>query len=135
MVEDHSKLAALLRRAASQTIPEDEFWTEFNALSERLKDPVVEVALESATHYWGNFHKRSIFLFPLKPNRGQLEQGRNELNLIAYGLEAGWELPEFGEEIEGHLIQLAAGLAFALFKEWAITDAGSECPSVTGLIR
>jgi len=100
MVEDRIKLAALLRRAAAHTIPEDEFWTEFNALSERFKEPVVEVALESATHYWGNFHKRSIFLFRLKPNRGQLEQGRNELNLIADGLEAGWELPELEEKLK-----------------------------------
>ena len=52
MVEDHNKLAALLRRVVSQTIPEDEFWTEFNALSKRIKEPVVQVALESATHYW-----------------------------------------------------------------------------------
>jgi hypothetical protein len=73
MVKDRNKLATLLRRAAAQAIPESEFWAEFNVLSERIKEPVVEVASESATHYWGNFHKRSIFLFRLKPNRGQLE--------------------------------------------------------------
>jgi hypothetical protein len=100
MVEDCNELAALLRRAAAQTIPESEFWAEFNVLSERIKDPVVEVALESATHYWGNFHQRSIFfLIPLKPKRGQLEQGKNELNLIADGLEAGWELPVLEEKL------------------------------------
>ena len=93
MVEERKQLAALLRRAAAQTIPEDEFWAEFNALSLRLKEPVVEVALESATHYWGNFHARSIFfLIPVRPDRGMFEQGRDELNLIADALDAGWEL-------------------------------------------
>lgn len=101
MVEERKQLAALLRRAAAQTIPEGEFWAGFNALSERIKEPVVEVALESATHYWGNFHKRSIFfLIPLKPKAGQLEQGKNELNLIAEGLEEGWELPALEERLK-----------------------------------
>jgi hypothetical protein len=101
MVEDRKQLAALLRRAAAQTIPESEFWAEFNALSQRIKEPVVEVALESATHYWGNFHERSIFfLIPLKPKRGQLEQGKNELNLIADGLDAGWELALLEEKLK-----------------------------------
>jgi hypothetical protein len=93
-LEDRNTLAALLKRAAAQTISESDFWAQFDALAERVKEPVVEVALESATHYWGNFHQRSILFFiPVKPNRGQLQQGRNELNLIAEALEAGWELP------------------------------------------
>jgi hypothetical protein len=101
MVEERKQLAVLLRRAAAQSIPEDEFWAEFNALSDRLKGPVVEVALESATHYWGNFHARSIFfLIPVKPNRGQLEQGMDELNLIADGLDAGWELSVLEEKLK-----------------------------------
>jgi len=93
-LEDRKNLAALLRRAAAQTIPEKDFWAAFKALSERVKEPVVDLAFESAGHYWGNFHGRSIFfLIPLQPNRGQLIQGRNELNLIAEALEGGWELP------------------------------------------
>jgi len=101
MLEERKQLAALLRRAAAQTIPEYDFWAQFNALSQRIKEPVVEVALESATHYWGNFHERSIFfLIPLKPKRGQLEQGKNELNLIADGLDAGWELPVLEEKLK-----------------------------------
>ena len=91
MMEDRQKLAALLREAAAQTISEGRFWADFNALCERIREPVVEVAMESAIHYWGAFHERSVFFFvPLKPNPGQVEQGRNELNLIAEGLEAGW---------------------------------------------
>jgi hypothetical protein len=101
MVNERKQLAVLLRKAAAQTISESEFWTEFKTLAPRLKGPVVEVALESATHYWGNFHKRSIFfLIPLKPKRGQLAQGTNELNLIADGLEAGWELPVLEEKLK-----------------------------------
>ncbi len=93
MAEAHKQLADLLRRTAARTVPESEFWTEFNALSQRNDDPVMQVALESATHYWGNFHQRSIFfLVPLKPDRDQIVQGKNELELIAEGLEAGWEL-------------------------------------------
>jgi len=99
LLSDRKQLAALLRRAAAQTIPEADFWTEFNALSERIEEPVVEVALESATHYWGTFHERSIFfLIPPKPKRGQLEQGKNELKLIADNLDAGWDLPVLEEK-------------------------------------
>ena len=99
-LDDRNRVAALLRRAAGQTIPETEFWAEVRALSERVNEPVLEIALESATHYWGNFHTRSIFLIPTKPNRGQLEQGRNELNLIAQALELGWELPMLEEKLK-----------------------------------
>jgi hypothetical protein len=99
--DDRNKLAALLRRAAEQSISETGFWAEFNVLSERIKEPVVEVALESATHYWGNFHPKSIlFLIPVEPSGEQLQQGRNELNLIAEALEAGWELPMLEEKLK-----------------------------------
>jgi hypothetical protein len=99
--DDRSKLAALLKRAAEQSIAESDFWAAFNILAERIKEPVVEAALESATHYWGNFHAKSIlFLIPVKPSGEQLQQGRNELNLIAEALEAGWELPMLEEKLK-----------------------------------
>jgi len=94
MVNDLNKLAILLKGAAEQTISEETFWAEFNALSKQTKNPIIDIALESATHYWGNFHRRSIFFFiPCKPNPGQLLQGKNELNLIADALEHRWDLP------------------------------------------
>jgi hypothetical protein len=100
-LNDRNDLATLLRRAATQTIPETDFWIEFKAISARVKDPVVEVASESAIHYWGNFHARSIFfLIPVKPDRGQVQQGKNELNLIADGLDAGWELTVIEEKLK-----------------------------------
>ena len=100
-LEDRSKLAALLRKAASQTILENDFWKEFNALSGRVNEPIVEIALETATHYWGNFHQRSIFfLIPVRPNPGQLGQGRNELSLIAEALESEWELRTLEEKLK-----------------------------------
>ena len=101
-LETRNMLAALLRNAAGRTISETEFWTELRAvLNNNTKDPIVQLAWESATHYWGNFHRKSIFFFiPLKPNRGQLEQGKNELNLIADGLEAGWEFPVLAAKLK-----------------------------------
>ncbi len=98
-LEDRRSLATLLRRAAAQTISESEFWAQFDALSARVKEPEVGIARDTAVHYWGNFHARNILLIPVKPNRGQLEQGRNELNLIAEGLEAGWELEVLEERL------------------------------------
>ena len=98
--EDRNKLVSILRRAARQAISEDEFWAEFNALSARADEPAVDLALESATHYWGNFHSRNILLIPVKPNRWELEQGRDELQLIADGLEADWPLPELERRLK-----------------------------------
>jgi hypothetical protein len=100
-LEDRNHLADLLKRAAAQTISEAEFWAQINALSERVTEPVIKVALESATHYWGNFHRSSVLFFiPAKPNRGQLEQGKNELNLIAEAVEAEWDLPHLEERLK-----------------------------------
>lgn len=99
-LEDRNRLAALLRRAAAQTISETQFWAEVRALSERVGDPVMELALETATHYWGNFHARSILLIPKKPNRGQLQQGKNEMDLIAQALESGWDFPILEEKLK-----------------------------------
>ncbi len=98
-LDDRNKLADLLRRAAAQTIPETEFWVEVKPLFERVEGPVLNVAWESAIHYWGNFHARNIFWIPKKPDRWQLENGRNELNLIAEALESGWELPVLREKL------------------------------------
>jgi hypothetical protein len=90
--DTQTKFAALLRAAAAQKVSEDDFWAQFKDLVDPSSDPIAGIAYETATHYWGNFHSRSIlFLIPRKPDRGQLEQGRNELNLIADALEN--ELP------------------------------------------
>ena len=91
---ERERLAVLLRKAAALTITESEFWPELKTFSERVKEPIVEVASESATHYWGNFHQRNILLIPVKPDNGQLEQGRNRLALIAQALEGDWALDE-----------------------------------------
>jgi hypothetical protein len=100
-LNDRRQLADLLRRAATLTVSEGDFWTEYYALRGRVSDSIVEVPLESATHYWGNFHQRSIFfLIPVRPDRFQLEQDRNELNLIAKGLEEGWEISVLEEKLK-----------------------------------
>ncbi len=82
-------LAALLRRAGAGNILEEEFWREWDRLADRMDDPAISVAFESAMHYWGNFHSRNILMVPVKPNPGQLEQGKNEMNLIADYLDEG----------------------------------------------
>ncbi len=95
-MEQHlkQKLATLLRAAATQTVPEREFWAQFKTLVDPAGEPVAGLAYESATHYWGNFHERNVFLIRVKPDRYQLVQGQNELNLIADALDNNWPLSE-----------------------------------------
>lgn len=88
--DTRTKFASLLRAAAAQTISEDEFWKEFNALVDSFADPIAGMAHETATHYWGNFHSKNVLFIPVKPNKYQVIQGQNELNLIAEGLEKAW---------------------------------------------
>lgn len=88
------KLAALLRAAATQTVPEKDFWVQFKNLVDPVGEPVAGLAYESAIHCWGNFHQRNLFLIRVKPDRHQLLQGQNELNLIADALDNNWPVPE-----------------------------------------
>ena len=93
-------LAGLLRSAAQQTIAETEFWDRFKALVDPAQDPIGAMALETSIHYWGNFHERNLLLIPVKPNRDQVQQGQEELNLIAEGLEQGWSPSELNEKLK-----------------------------------
>src|SRR5271156_2031044 len=97
--KDRDTLARLLRRAASQTIREAAFWAEFKALDEHTKEPIMSIALASATRYWQTFHhKRILFFIPAWPNAAELRQATDELKLIAAVLETGWQLPELAEK-------------------------------------
>ncbi len=97
--KDRDTLARLFRRAASQTMGEAAFWTEFNTLADHVKEPIMSVALASATRYWQTFHRRKILLFiPAKPDAAELRQATDELKLIAAVLETGWQLPELVEK-------------------------------------
>jgi hypothetical protein len=88
------KLAALLRAAATQTVPEKDFWAQFESLVDPVREPVAGLSYESAIHYWGNFHQRNLFLIRVKPDRLQLLQGQNEPNLIADGIDGNWPIEE-----------------------------------------
>lgn len=92
------KLAALLRSAASQAVSEDDFWDQFNGLA-NLGQPAAALAFESATHYWGNFHQRNLFLIRVKPDPNQVSQGQDELNLIADALDQDWPISELKEKL------------------------------------
>jgi hypothetical protein len=94
------KLAALLRAAAAQSVSEKDFWAQFKALADPVREPVAGFAYESATHYWGNFHARNLFLIRVKPDRYQLLQGQNELNLIADALEGNWPVSELQRKLK-----------------------------------
>jgi len=94
------KFAELLRAAASQTIPEEVFWTQFKSLYDAVRGDAAGFAMESATHYWGNFHARNLLLIPVKPDPEQLEQGRNELNLIAEAIENDWEPSKLEQKLK-----------------------------------
>jgi len=86
--------AHLLRAAAAQTISESDFWDEFNKLESTAKDPFASIANEAAIHFWGNFHERNLLLIRTKPNRYQVQQGKDQLSLIAEGLEGDWQVSE-----------------------------------------
>ena len=93
------ELADLLRSAAQQTVTEKESWDRFEALVDPAQDPIGAMALETSIHYWGNFHARNLLLIPVKPNRDQVQQGQEELNLIADGLEQGWSPSELEQKL------------------------------------
>jgi hypothetical protein len=86
--------ADLLRAAASQTISESDFWDNFNRLESSADDPIAKIAYETATHFWGNFHERNLLLMRSKPDRHQVQQGKEQLNLIAEGLAGDWPVSE-----------------------------------------
>jgi hypothetical protein len=71
------KLATLLRAAATKTVPEKDFCAQFKSLVDPVREPVANLAYESAIHYWGNFHQRNRFLIRVKPDRHQVQQGRS----------------------------------------------------------
>ena len=88
------QFADLLRAAAGQTISEQDFWDKFKKLELPAKDPFSRAAYETAIHFWGNFHERNLLLMRRKPDRHQVQQGKDELNLIAEGLEGDWPASE-----------------------------------------
>ena len=92
--ETKKRCANLLRAAASQTISESDFWDEFNKLESPAHDPLANIAYEAAIHFWGNFHARNLLLMRVKPDRHQVRQGQDQLNLIAEGLEGDWPVSD-----------------------------------------
>jgi hypothetical protein len=100
-LEQKKTMARLLREAASRTIEENLFWDQFKPLVGDFSDPIAGAAYESAVHYWGNFHERNLLLIKTKPDRWQLENGRNELNLIADALDENWSAPDLKRKLKG----------------------------------
>jgi hypothetical protein len=98
--DTQTKLAALLRAAAVRTVSEDDFWREFKTLIDPFADPVAGIAYETATHYWGNFHERNLLLMRSKPDRHQVKQGKEALNLIAEGLERDCPIEELKRKLD-----------------------------------
>jgi hypothetical protein len=94
------KFAALLRAAAGQTISEPDFWEQFKNLVEPVRDPIAGLAYESAIHYWGNFSARNLLFIRVKPDRYQVQQGQNELNLIATALDGNWSVSELKRKLK-----------------------------------
>lgn len=94
------RLAVLLRAAAAQTIPERDFWVQFKGLVDPFSDLIAGLAYESATHYWGNFHERNLFFIRVRPDRYQVLQGKNELNLIADALDNNWSVSDLKQKLK-----------------------------------
>ena len=99
-LEIRKNLSDLLRAAASQKISESEFWEKLKGLESPADDPVAKMAYETATHFWGNFHERNLLLVRSKADRHQVQQGKEQLNLIAEGLEQGWPLEELKHKLD-----------------------------------
>jgi hypothetical protein len=98
--DTRTKFAALLRAAATRTVPEEDFWEQFKALADPFGDPIAGIAHETATHYWGNFHSKNILFISVKPDKYQVMQGQNELNLIADGLEGDWSVSDLKRRLQ-----------------------------------
>ncbi len=94
------QFADLLRAAASQTVAEQDFWDKFGKLDLPAEDAFSRAAYQTAVHFWGNFHSRSLLLIKRKPNRHQVQQGKDELNLIAEGLERDWPASELKRRLD-----------------------------------
>ena len=99
-IDTHKELAELLRAAACQMVSESDFWNRFERLADPSNDPIAAVAHETATHYWGNFHSRNLLMMKTKPDRYQMQQGQEELNLLAEGLEGGWSVSELKRRLQ-----------------------------------
>jgi hypothetical protein len=99
-METKKNFANLLRAAASQTISEADFWEKFKNIEAPADDPMAKIAYENATHFWGNFHERSLLLTRSKPDRYQVQQGKAQLNLIAEGLDQDWPVEELKRKLD-----------------------------------
>jgi len=99
-LENLHLIARLLRDAAAQAISEDLFWQQFKVLIGDTPDSRVAAGYDEVVHYWGNFHERNLFLVPVKPDRGQLENGKAALNLIADALEGDWAVEELKKRLK-----------------------------------
>lgn len=98
-VSTRLEIANILRRAAHNTVPEQEFWQRFRDWSVNIKDGRIMIAWEQAEHYWNNFHQRNIFLFRVKPDAGQLYVGREALQLLAKAFEEDWSEERMEKEL------------------------------------
>jgi hypothetical protein len=99
-LEQKKLMAKLLREAALRTIEEKLFWEQFKPVVGDFSDPIAGLAYESAVHYWGNFHMRKLLLMRVSPNRYQLQQGQDELNLIADALDGDWPYSSLKEKLD-----------------------------------
>ena len=99
-LETKKHFADLLRAAGSQAISESDFWDKFNGLESPANDPIAKVAYETAIHFWGNFHERNLLLMRSEPDRHQVQQGKEQLNLIAEGLEGDWPVSELRRRLQ-----------------------------------
>ena len=93
-LEIKKRCADLLCAATAETISEPEFWRTFKNLKLPTEDPLARIAYEAAIHFWGNFHERNLLLIRTKPDQYQVQQGKDQLNVIAEGLESGWSISE-----------------------------------------
>jgi hypothetical protein len=99
-IETKKNFANLLRAAASRTISEAEFWEKFKNVTAPADDPMAKIAYENATHFWGNFHERNLLLMHSKPDRHQVQQGKEQLTLIAEGLDRDWPIEELKRKLD-----------------------------------
>src|SRR5258705_3118833 len=98
--ETKKDFADLLRAAASQTLSESEFWEKLKSLETPADDPIARIAYETAAHFWGNLHERNLLLMRSKPDRHQVRQGKEQLNIIAEGLERDWPIAELKRKLD-----------------------------------
>jgi hypothetical protein len=89
------KVAKCLERLADQTAWNPQLWQQcYDLVKANWANDLLEYVHDDLIHYDGVFHSRNILGAPIKPDRRQLEQYRQEFRDVAAALRSSMSLSE-----------------------------------------